>query len=203
MKVLVCCEFSGRVREAFRRRGHDAWSCDLLPAEDGGGNHYRVDAFQAIGWDDWDLVIAHPPCTYLARCGARWWPQRQAEQRAAVEFFLRLASVPNDGIRGSARCWAIENPIGCMSRIYRKPDQVVQPWQYGHPETKATCLWLSGLPPLKPTKDVRAEMLALAPHQRHRIHYMPPSKDRQRERSRTYQGIADAMAEQWGSLCAP
>lgn len=181
MNVLVACEYSGRVREAFRKLGHDAWSCDLLPSEDNSPNHYTVDAFQAIAWGSWDLVIAHPPCTYLCRAGARWWPLRAREQAEGIEFFMRFAAlkIPH----------AIENPIGLMSSRYRKPDQIIQPWQFGHGETKATCLWLHGLPKLVPTNVVDGRKPV--------CHWAAPGPNRWKERSRTYTGVAAAMAEQW------
>jgi len=181
MKVLVACEFSGIVRDAFTKRGHDAMSCDLLPTERP-GKHYQGDVLGIIN-DGWDLMIAHPPCTHLAVSGARWFKNKQIEQRAAILFFLHLAALNIPKI-------AIENPIGIMSTIYRKPDQIIQPWMFGHGETKATCLWLKALPPLIPTQIVEGR--------EHWIHRMPPSPTRGRERSITYQGIADAMAEQWG-----
>ena len=195
MRVLVACEYSGRVREAFRRLGHDAWSCDLLPSEDGSKHHFQgdvmliaEDGLQAKGEYfpvPWDLMIAHPPCTHLAVSGARHFDAKREDgrQQEAVEFFLKLARAPIPRI-------AIENPVCIMSSIWRKPDQIIQPWQYGTGETKATCLWLKGLPHLVPTNVVSG---------RHpRIHLMPPSPDRWKERSRTYEGIAQAMAEQWG-----
>lgn len=183
MRVLIACEYSGRVRRAFRARGHDAWSCDLLPAEDG-GRHIQGDVLPLLH-DGWELMIAHPPCTHLAVSGARWFPEKRAsgEQQEAIDFFLALARAPIPRI-------AIENPVCIMSSVWREPDQVIQPWQFGHGETKATCLWLKGLPPLVPTKIVSG---------RHpRVHLMPPSEDRWKERSRTYEGVAQAMAEQWG-----
>lgn len=181
MKVLVACEFSGTVREAFSKRGHDAWSCDLLPTEKP-GNHISGDVLTILN-RDWDLMIAHPPCTHLCSSGARWWQGKQKEQREAASFFMKLAQASIPRI-------AIENPIGIMSRLYRKPDQIIQPWEFGHGETKATCLWLKNLPPLQPTNIV--------PGREARIHKMSESKDRWKLRSVTYQGIADAMAEQWG-----
>ena len=182
MKVLVACEFSGTVRDAFLFRGHDALSCDMLPTERP-GPHYQGDVFDIID-DGWDMMIAHPPCTHLAVSGARHFAQKRADgrQQSAVEFFMRLAAADIPRI-------AIENPISIMSRVYRKPDQIIQPWQFGHGETKATCLWLKGLPLLTPTNIV--------PGRDQRIHNMPPSPDRWRERSRTFTGIAEAMAEQW------
>lgn len=183
MRVLVGCEYSGRVRNAFSKRGHDAWSCDLLESEDSSPNHIQGDLLQIALTGRWDLLIAHPPCTHLAVSGARWFSEKENEQREAIEFFLSIARLPIPRI-------AIENPVCIMSSIWRKPDQVIQPWMFGHGETKATCLWLKGLPHLVPTNIV--------PGREARIHKMPPSPDRWKERSRTYEGIAEAMAEQWG-----
>ena len=183
MRVLVGCEFSGAVRAAFRRRGLDAWSCDLLPAEDGSHYHIQGDLLAVLG-DGWDLAVFHPPCTHLAVSGSRWFDEKRAsgEQQKAIEFFLELARAPIPRI-------AIENPVCIMSSVWRPPDQVLQPWMFGAGEVKATCLWLKGLPPLVPTKIVSG---------RHpRVHLMPPGPDRWKERSRTYPGIADAMAAQW------
>jgi site-specific DNA-cytosine methylase len=181
MRVLVACEFSGIVRDAFAERGHDAWTCDLINTEVP-GPHYLCDV-RLILDRDWDLMIAHPPCTYLAVSGARWWKDRRKQQTEAIEFVSALAAAPIPRI-------AIENPIGALSTAWRKPDQIIQPWQFGHGEVKATCLWLKGLPKLTPTNIVEG---------RHaRVHREPPSVDRWKNRSRTLQGIADAMAEQWG-----
>jgi hypothetical protein len=182
MKVLVACEFSGIVREAFAKLGHDAWSCDLLPAEIP-GQHIQAPV-ETLFDDEWDLVIAHPPCQHLAVSGARWFKDKRAEQSLAIGFFMSFTMLDCPRI-------AIENPIGIMSTIYRKPDQIIQPWQYGHGETKATCLWLKGLPKLKPTNIVDGRA--------NRVHREPPGPDRWKNRSRTYQGIADAMADQWGN----
>lgn len=183
MRVLVACEFSGVVRRAFRARGHDAWSCDLEPAEDG-GEHRQEDAWIVAEEDDWDLMIAHPPCTHLSSSGARWFKDKKEAQEQAIWFFKMLAN--EDHIPRIA----IENPIGIMSTLYRKPDQIIQPWQFGHGETKATCLWLKGLPKLTPTNIVAGREA--------RVHRMAPGPERARERSRTYQGIGNAMAEPWG-----
>jgi site-specific DNA-cytosine methylase len=180
----VACEFSGTVREAFLRRGHDAWSCDLLPAEDGSNRHYQGDVLEILG-DGWNLMVAHPPCTHLSVSGARWFADKQDEQREAIEFVKALMLAPIKYV-------AIENPVSVISSEIRPADQVIQPWQFGHGETKATCLWLKNLPPLIPTNVVAGREA--------RIHRMPPGPDRWRERSRTYSGIAEAMAEQWGSL---
>ena len=196
-QVLIACESSGTVREAFRKRGHNAWSCDLLPADDNSPYHYQADARMAIGWGDWDIIIAHPPCTHLASSGARHFAAKRADgrQQEGIDLFMAMANLCDRHARFG---WAIENPVGIMSGLYRKPDQIIQPWMFGHPETKATCLWLRHLSQLIPTNDVKAEMLALPVAQRNRIHHMPPSKDRWKKRSVTYQGVADAMAEQWG-----
>lgn len=184
MRVLVACEFSGVVREAFRKKGHDAWSCDLLACDDFSPYHIQDDIFNLYLDDrDWDLMIAHPPCTHLACSGARWFKDKAHEQKEGIDFFKRLADCGIPKI-------AIENPIGIMSSHYRKPDQIIQPWQFGHGETKATCLWLKNLPKLQPTNIVEGREA--------RIHNMPPSKDRWKLRSITYQGIADAMSDQWG-----
>jgi len=181
MKILIACEFSGIVREAFARRGHNAWSCDLLPSERD-GQHIQDDVIKHLE-EDWSLMIAHPPCTYLAVSGARWFKDRQKEQQKAIEFFMALINAPVDKI-------AIENPISVMSTVYKKPDQIIQPWMFGHGETKATCLWLKNLPLLKPTHIVSGR--------EGRIWREPPSAERWKRRSRTYTGIAEAMAEQWG-----
>lgn len=182
MKILVACEYSGTVREAFRKLGHDSWSCDLLDSEIPSSKHYKGNVFDIIN-DGWDLMIAHPPCTHLAVSGARWFKNKQQEQAEALQFVKDLmnANIPKI---------AIENPISIISSKIRKPDQIIQPWQFGHGETKSTCLWLKNLPLLKPTNIVTGR--------EHRVHLMPPGPDRWKERSRTFQGIANAMAEQWG-----
>jgi hypothetical protein len=187
MRVLVACEFSGVVRRAFRARGHDAWSCDLLPAEDGSEFHHQGDALDVAFQVEWDIMIAHPPCTHLAVSGARWFKTKQTEQRDALLFVAGLLAAPIPRI-------ALENPISVISSRIRKPDQIIQPWQFGHGETKATCLWLKGLPPLCPTNIVEGREA--------RVHRMPPGPDRWKERSRTFPGIAEAMAGQWGSIHA-
>lgn len=183
MKVLVACEFSGIVRKAFTMRGHDAWSCDLLPTEIE-GNHIQDDVLRHLE-DGWDLMIAHPPCTYLAVSGARWFKNKQKEQTEALKFVYNLLYAPIERI-------ALENPISIISSHFGKPTQIIQPWQFGHGETKATCLWLKNLPLLKSTNIVDGRVA--------RVHHEPPSLERWKNRSRTYQGIADAMAEQWGML---
>ena len=187
MKVLVGCEYSGKVRQAFRNLGHDAWSCDLLPSDDGSKYHIQGDVIPLLN-DGWDLAIFHPPCTHLAVSGARHFAAKQASgvQQAALEFVQVLLLAPIDKI-------ALENPISIISSRIRKPDQIIQPWQFGHGETKATCLWLKNLPLLTPTNIVSGR--------ENRIHKMPPSADRWKKRSETYQGISDAMASQWGAVC--
>jgi site-specific DNA-cytosine methylase len=183
MAILIACEYSGRVRNAFRVKGHDAVSCDLLPSESP-GPHFQADVTNLLRLK-WDLIIAFPPCTHLCVSGARWFKDKQKEQSEALDFVRAIMAANSSRI-------AIENPIGVISTRIRKPDQIIQPWQFGHGETKATCLWLKGLPPLKPTNIVDGREA--------RIHRLPPSADRWKIRSQTYQGIADAMAEQWGNL---
>lgn len=181
MRVLVACEFSGAVRDAFIARGHDAMSCDLLPTEVP-GPHHQGDVRDILG-EGWDLLVAHPPCTHLAVSGARWFKDKRAEQAEALAFVRLLLDAPIPRV-------ALENPVSIISSRIRKPDQVVQPWMFGHGETKATCLWLKGLPRLLPTNVVDGREA--------RVHRMPPGPDRWKERSRTFQGVAQAMAEQWG-----
>lgn len=181
MKILIACEYSGKVRDAFRKLGHDAISCDLLPTETP-GPHYRGDVLDIL-YDGWDMMVAHPPCTHLAVSGARWFTEKQQEQADALDFVRLLMDAPIPLI-------AIENPISIISSRIRKPDQIIQPWQFGHGETKATCFWLKGLPKLQPTNIVEGREA--------RIHKMPPGPDRWKKRSETFQGIADAMAAQWG-----
>lgn len=181
MRVLVACEFSGVVRRAFAARGHDAWSCDLLPAEDGSTHHYQNDALELLS-EGWDMMIAHPPCTHLAVSGSRWFDSKRVEQAAAIDFVRRLLDAPIPKI-------ALENPVSVISSKIRPPDQIIHPWQFGHGECKTTCLWLKGLPPLKPTNIVEGR--------EERIHRMPPGPNRWKERSRTFAGIAEAMADQW------
>lgn len=182
VKVLIACEFSGVVRTAFADKGHSAISCDLLESESDGPNHYRGDVREILD-AGWDLMIAHPPCRYLAVSGARWFASRPYEQLEALEFVRALMDAPIARI-------AIENPISVISSKIRRPDQIVQPWMFGHGETKATCLWLKGLPKLTATEIVAGR----AP----RVHFASPSPDRWKERSRTLTGLASAMAEQWG-----
>ena len=181
MRVLIACEFSGTVRDAFIAKGHDAMSCDLMPT-DKLGPHYQGNVFDVIN-DGWDLMIAHPPCTHLAVSGARWFKDKVTEQAEALDFVQRLMNAHIDRI-------CIENPVSIISSRIRKPDQTIQPWQFGHGETKRTCLWLKGLPKLVPTDIVDGRD--------QRIWKLPPSPDRWKIRSATFQGIADAMANQWG-----
>lgn len=181
MKILIACEFSGTVREAFVQAGHDATSCDLLDTEIP-GQHYTGHVEDIIN-DGWDMMIAHPPCTHLAVSGARWFKDKQTEQKEALKFvrFLMDADIPKI---------CIENPVSIISSHIRKPDQYIQPWQFGHGETKKTCLWLKGLQKLVPSRIVDGR--------NDRIHKMPPGPERWKQRSRTYPGIAQAMATQWG-----
>ena len=183
MRVLVACEYSGTVRDAFTARGHYALSCDLLPSEKP-GLHYRGDVRDIIG-DGWGLMIAHPPCTHLAVSGARWFQSKILDQNAALAFVRLLLDAPIPRI-------ALENPVSIISTRIRKPDQTIQPWQFGHGEVKRTCLWLKGLPKLVPTEIVDGREA--------RVWRMGPSPDRWKDRSRTYPGIASAMADQWGAL---
>ena len=184
MRVLIACEYSGRVRDAFLKLGHEAMSCDLLPTDEP-GPHYQGDVRDVLDYP-WDLMIAHPPCTDLSVSGARHFAVKRMDgrQQSGASFFIMLAK------SGIPRI-AIENPVCVMSSLWRKPDQVIQPWQFGHGETKATCLWLTGLPKLTPTDVVEGR--------EQRIHKMPPSADRWKLRSATFPGIADAMAAQWGT----
>lgn len=183
MRVLIACEFSGVVRDAFLGLGHDAWSCDVLSSENP-VNHFqcRVEEILHLGWD---LLIAHPPCTDLAVSGARWFKEKRIEQLRALEFVRFLMDAPVPRI-------AIENPVSVISTRIRKPDQIIQPWQFGHGEQKTTCLWLKNLPRLKPTQVVSGRV--------QRIWRLPPGADRWKERSRTYLGIANAMAAQWSKF---
>lgn len=200
MRVLVACEYSGRVRDAFAARGHYAMSCDLLPSESE-GLHYQGDVFDILG-DGWDLLIAHPPCTYLANsgvCHLHKNPKRWIDLFSAADFFLGLleAKIPK-------KC--IENPVmhkyGRRLINGRRPTQVIQPYMFGHKEQKATGLYLDSPPKLVPTSNLKAETMALPDNERQRLHYLPPSPDRWKLRSATYQGIADAMAAQWGAEVA-
>lgn len=210
MKVLVACEESQEVCKAFREKGHEAYSCDIiepsgghpewhilgdvLPLLDGnctfrtmaGAEHYVV---------KWDMIIAFPPCTHLAVSGAAWFKKKQEDgrQQEAIDFFMKFVNADCEHI-------AVENPVCIMSTHYRKPDQIIQPWMFGHPEKKATCLWLKGLPLLTPTNDVSEYMKTLPKNQQERLHYLPPSPDRAKIRSKTFEGIAKAMASQWSDI---
>ena len=214
MRVLVGCERSGKVRQAFRDRGHLAWSCDIVPADDGSEYHIQDDVLlhldSAPDGKPWDMGVFFPDCTYLAVSGSKWlwhpedtklpidqrrvhplYPNRHEDRRDAVLFVLKLMG--EGFVENKIPKIAVENPIGHLSSVYRKPDQIIQPWQFGHGETKATCLWLKGLPKLTPTNIVDGREA--------RIHKMPPGPNRRKDRSETYQGIANAMADQWGTLC--
>lgn len=196
MRVLIGCEFSGTVRRAFRDLGHDAWSCDLLPAEDGSEFHYEGDVFNITN-NDWDLAIFHPPCTDLAVSGAKHFAAKRADgrQQRSIEFFMRLAELPIPRM-------AIENPVSIMSTEWRKPDQIIQPWMFGHEATKTTCLWLKNLPDLVPTNVVAkgARHVTKSGKSLPAWYNLPPSADRWKIRSATFSGIAAAMAAQWGGL---
>lgn len=184
MRVLIACEESQAVTKAFRALGHEAYSCDLLECSGGHPEWHIQDDIRNVlrhGGAEWSMVIAFPPCTNLAVSGARWFKEKADAQRESIRFFLFFTSLKTN--------WAIENPIGIMSTHYRKPDQIIQPWQFGHGETKATCLWLNGLPKLTPTNIVEGR--------EQRIWKMAPSADRAKLRSKTYEGIAQAMASQW------
>lgn len=186
MKVLVACEFSGTVRDAFIARGHNAVSCDVLPTEQP-GPHLRCD-IRTVDLTEYDLLIAHPPCTHLASSGARWFSQKRDEQEEALDFVRWFMCAPVERI-------AIENPVGVIGSRIRPPDQIIQPWMFGKGEVKTTCLWLKNLPRLRPTQIV--------PGREQRLWKLSPGEDRWKERSKTYQGIADAMAAQWGQACYP
>jgi site-specific DNA-cytosine methylase len=198
MKVLIACECSGVVREAFRVRGHDAWSCDILPTEMP-GQHIQDDVLKHLD-EGWDLMIAHPPCTHLAVSGARWFKEKKEDgrQQEGIDFFMNLvnAAIPHV---------CVENPVGIMSSFYRKPDQIIQPWMFGESFQKTTCLWLKNLPLLKPTKIVdKGEFITHKSGKKKPKWYADcaflPKEERQRIRSKTYQGIAEAMAEQWTNI---
>ena len=190
LRVLVACELSGVVRDAFSAVGHQSWSCDFLPSETP-GNHITGDVATVLN-QGWDLMIAHPPCTHLCVSGARWFASKQKEQKEALDFVRLLLYAPIEKI-------AMENPVSIISSRIRKPDQVIQPWMFGHGETKATCLWLKNLPPLMPT-HVDEDMFAppTPPEREQSIWKLPLGPDRWKERSRTFDGVAKAMAEQWG-----
>ena len=195
MKVLVACEYSGVVRDAFRRRGHDAYSCDIiLDDEPHSEYHLQGDVLEILD-KGWDLMIAHPPCTHLAVSGARWFKDKQYEQLAALQFVRRLLEAPIPRI-------AVENPVGVISTNIRRPDQIVQPYMFGDRATKTTCLWLSGLPLLRPTEvvDRGARTITKSGRSLPTWYNLPPSPERGKLRSRTFPGFAEAMAEQWGAL---
>ena len=194
MKILIGCEESGKVRDAFRALGHDAISCDILPTRRNPKFHIQGDVLPLLR-KKWDMAILFPPCTHLASSGAASFAAKRADGRQAdgIAFFMACINV-------NAPRVCVENPVGIMSTVYRKPDQIIHPWQFGHPEQKTTCLWLKGLPPLKETQNVKAYMLTLPKRERERLHYLSPSPERARLRSETFQGVADAMAAQWGNL---
>jgi len=199
VKILVACEYSGRVRDAFRAAGHDAWSCDLLPCDADPAYHIQGDVVPLLG-DGWDLMVAHPPCTYLCSSGLHWNKRvegRQAKTEAALDFVRTLLSCPIPRV-------AIENLVGCISTRIRKPDQTIQPWQFGHDASKATCLWLKGLPLLRPTALISPRMVDGKPRWANQTdsgqNRLGPSVGRWKIRSETYSGIATAMAQQWGTL---
>ena len=194
MKILVACEYSGIVRDAFAAKGHDAWSCDILPTESP-GNHFQGDVLEHLD-KGWDLMIAHPPCTHLAVSGARWFTEGKKPwslQEEALDFVRKLLDAPINKI-------ALENPVSVISTKIRKPNQIIQPFQYGHDVTKKTCLWLKNLPNLKPTKIVKPDIVLVNGKKMSRMHYESfklPSKERSKVRSKFYTGIAEAMADQW------
>ena len=194
MKVLIACEYSGIVRDAFTSKGHDAWSCDILPTESP-GNHFQGDVLEHLD-KGWDLMIAHPPCTHLAVSGARWFTEGKKPwslQEDALDFVRKLLDAPIDKI-------ALENPVSVISTKIRKPNQIIQPFEYGHDVTKRTCLWLKNLANLKPTKIVKPDIVLVNGKKMSRMHYESfklPSKERSKVRSKFYTGIAEAMADQW------
>lgn len=192
MKILVACEESQAVTIELRRLGHDAYSCDIEPCSGGHPEwHLQQDVIPMLD-EPWDMIIAFPPCTHLAVSGAAWFAEKRADgrQQQGVDFFMRFANCTCPRV-------AIENPVGIMSNLYRKPDQIIHPWQFGHAEQKATCLWLKGLPVLEATENVHERMMTLPKNKRERLHYLSPGPDRAKMRSKTYSGIAKAMAEQW------
>jgi site-specific DNA-cytosine methylase len=190
-RVLIGCEYSGIVREAFKARGHDAWSCDLLDTEIP-GQHIKGDILKILD-NGWDIFLAHPPCTHLAVSGARWFKDKQKEQEEALEFVRLLLDAPIEKI-------ALENPVSIISSKIRKPDQIIQPWMFGDPYEKKTCLWLKGLPKLEPTNIVEPEPRTMLKSGKSlpTWYNLPPSPDRGKLRSKTFEGFAKAMAEQWG-----
>ena len=192
MKILVACEESQAVTIELRRLGHEAFSCDILECSGGHPEWHLQEDVTPLLKQRWDLIIAFPPCTHLAVSGAAWFEQKRKDgrQQEAIDFFMMFANADCERI-------AIENPVGIMSRIYKKPSQIVQPYEYGHMEQKSTCLWLKGLPLLRPTNNVYDKMMGLPKNKRERLHYLPPSPERAKLRSKTFPGIAKAMAEQW------
>jgi hypothetical protein len=196
MKVLIACEYSGIVRDAFAAKGHDVWSCDILPTESP-GNHFQGDVLEHLD-KGWDMMIAHPPCTHLAVSGARWFTEGKKPwslQEEALDFVRKLLDAPINKI-------ALENPVSVISTKIKKPNQIIQPFEYGHDVTKRTCLWLKNLPNLKPTKIVKPDIVLVNGKKMSRMHYESfklPSKERSKVRSKFYTGIAKAMANQWGS----
>lgn len=192
MKVLIACEYSGTVRDAFTALGHDATSCDLLPT-DSLGKHYQGNVMDIIN-DGWDLMVCHPPCTHLAVSGARWFHKKQKEQQEALDFVRKLLDAPIEKI-------CLENPVSIISSKIRKPDQIIQPYMFGHEATKTTCLWLKNLPPLTPTNIVGKGERHITKGGRSlpKWYNLPPSDDRWKIRSATFSGIAEAMASQWGT----
>jgi len=193
MKILVACEESQAVTIELRKLGHEAYSCDTEPCSGGHPEWHLQEDVVPLLKQKWDMIIAFPPCTHLAVSGAAWFEQKRKDgrQQQGIDFFNLFTNVDCPRI-------AIENPIGIMSNLYRKPDQIIQPWMFGHTERKATCLWLKGLPKLTETENVKEKMLNLPQNIQERIHYLPPGPERSKLRSKTYEGIAKAMAEQWG-----
>jgi len=195
MKVLIACEESQAVCIEFRKLGHEAYSCDIEPCSGGHPEwHLQQDVIPLLN-EKWDMIIAFPPCTHLAVSGAAWFEQKRKDgrQQQGIDFFMQFVNADCDRI-------AIENPVGIMSTIYRKPDQIIQPYEFGHPESKATCLWLKNLQKLQQTDNVKEFFDTLPKNKQQRLHYLPPSPERAKLRSKTYSGIAKAMAEQWGNL---
>lgn len=192
MRILCACEESQAVTKQFRLLGHDAFSCDIEKCSGGHPEWHLHNDVTPLLKDYWDMIIAFPPCTHLAVSGAAWFEQKRKDgrQQSGIDFFMQFVNANSPKI-------AIENPIGIMSRLYRKPDQIIQPWMFGHPESKATCLWLKGLPKLIPTNDVKKEFDLLPKNQQQKMHYLPPSPERGKLRSKTYEGIAIAIANQW------
>ena len=195
MKILIACEESQSVANAFRAKGHEAYSCDTEPCSGGHPEYHLQQDVIPLLKEHWDMIIAFPPCTHLAVSGARHFKEKRADgrQQQGIDFFMKFT-------RSNCERIAIENPIGIMSTKWRKPDQIIQPWMFGHTETKATCLWLKGLPTLIETKNVEKKMKLLPKSEKHKVWYASPGRNRAKDRSKTYTGIADAMAEQWGEL---